>query len=182
MNPVESISGRHLSRQSIIEAIEALALLLLGFLAIGASDVSTASTRGYWAMLVAVFAIAAFVSDRMHTDHGIADLSSATTIFLHWLGVFLAIQLVYYFVASGRMANLDTGLANGLVLALGTFLFGAHGNWRFMVVGLALAAATAGVAFVQEYIWMLFTIAAVAVLLIFFGARLVKRYSGTSTS
>ncbi len=132
--------------------------------------------------MVGVFAIVAFISDRMHTDHRIADLSSATTICLHWLGVLLAIQLVYYFAAAGRMANLDTGLANGLVLALGTFLFGVHGNWRFMVVGLALAAATAGVAFVQEYIWMLFIIAAVAIVVIFFGAKLVKRYRGTFTS
>ncbi len=47
MNVDENTSGRHLSSQSIIESIVALSLLLLGFFAIGASDVSVAVTRGY---------------------------------------------------------------------------------------------------------------------------------------
>jgi hypothetical protein len=87
----------------------------------------------------------------------------------------VTIQLVYYFVASGRFANADTGLANGLVLALGTFLAGVHGNWRLVVIGIALAVAAAAVAFVEEYLWVLFTVAILAIGALVFGARLIHR-------
>jgi hypothetical protein len=177
MDSLENTDSRRFSRQSIVEAVIAFILILLGFFAIAASDVSATGTRTYWIVLVVTYAIVAFVSDRMHTDHTVTDLHSAVTIGLHWLGVFLAIQLVHYFVSSGRMANADTGLTNGVVLALGTYLFGIYGNWRFLVIGLSLAAAIAGVAFVEEYIWVLFSIVVLAIVAIFIGARVVKRHS-----
>jgi hypothetical protein len=165
------------SKQHVIEAVVGLTLLVLAFFAIASSDVSAEGTRTYWSLLLLIFAVVAFVSDRMHTDHGIAHVHSAVTIALHWLGVFLAIQLVHYFVVSGRMANADIGLTNGLVLALGTFLFGVYSNWRMGVIGVALTVATAGVAFIEEFVWFLFIVAVVAVLVLFLGTRLINRHS-----
>lgn len=102
------------------------------------------------------------------------DTRSVFAILLHWFGVFCAIQLVYYFVASGRMANADTGLANGIVLALGAFLAGVHLNWRFLILGAAIGAAAAGVAFVEEYLWILLGIAILAIVSLLLGTRLTK--------
>lgn len=159
------------SRQNLIEAVTGLALLLLAFFAIASSDVSATGTRTYWTLLILVFAITAFVSDRLHTDHGFAHMPSAVTIALHWLGIFFAIQIVHYFVTTGRMANADIGLTNGLVLALGTYLFGVYSNWRMATIGIALAIATAGVAIIEEFIWFLFIVAVIAIAVLFLGAR-----------
>ena len=163
------------TKKLLIESLVGLALLILAFFAIASSDVSATGSRSYWNLLLLIFAITAFASDRIHTEHSLADMRSVLTISLHWLGVFVAMQLVHYFVTTGRMANADTGLTNGLVLALGTFLFGIYSNWRMLVIGVALALATAGVAFIEEFIWFLVIIAVVAILILYFGARFVKR-------
>ena len=169
-------------RQSIIEAAVGLLLLVLAFFAIAASDVSTTSTHKYWTALVVLFGVIAFIADRLHTDHAITDVKSGLTIVLHWLGVFLAMQLVYYFVVSGRIANADNGLTNALILALGAYLFGIHGNWRFIVIGLGLAAATVVVALVEEYLWVLICVAAAALGVFLLGTKLKHRFSRTPTA
>mgnify|MGYP001090512014 CR=1 FL=1 len=58
------------------------------------------------------------------------------------------------------------------MLALGTYLFGVYSNWRMAIIGVALAIGTAGVAFIEEYVWFLFI---VAILILFFGAKLIKK-------
>jgi len=174
MDQLDQNGSKAASRQFVIEAVIALVLLVLAFFAIASSDVSATATQTYWNLLLLLFAITAFVSDRVHTQHEITHVASAVTITLHWLGVFFAIQLVHYFVVSGRMANADIGLTNGLVLALGTFLFGIYSNWRMGVIGIALAVATAGVALIEEFIWFLFIVVVVAALVLLLGARLFK--------
>ena len=71
------------SKQHVIEAVVGLTMLVLAFFAIASSDVSAEGTRTYWSLLLLIFAVVAFVSDRMHTDHGIAHVHSAVTIALH---------------------------------------------------------------------------------------------------
>jgi hypothetical protein len=175
MDELEGRTAKSISNQHLTEAIVGLTLLVLAFFAIASSDVSATGTRTYWTVLLLLFAITSFVSDRMHTGHGIAHIPSGVKIALHWLGVFLAIQVVHYFVITGRMANASIGLTSGLVLALGTYLFGVYSNWRMAVIGVALAAGTAGVAFIEEFVWFLFIIVVVAILILFFGAKLIKK-------
>jgi hypothetical protein len=56
------------SKQHVIEAVVGLTLLVLAFFAIASSDVSAEGTRTYWSLLLLIFAVVAFVSDRMHTN------------------------------------------------------------------------------------------------------------------
>jgi len=175
MTSLDNSDSKNFSREYVIEAVVGIILLVLAFLAIASSDVSATGTRTYWSVLLLIFAVTGFVEDRLHTEHGIAHVQSAVTIALHWLGVFLAIQLVHYFVISGRIANANIGLTNGLVLALGSFLFGIYSNWRMAVIGVALAAATAGVAFIEQFVWFLLMVAAVAIVVLVLGARLLRR-------
>ena len=176
MDDIQTKGTSTVSRQLLAEAVVGLALLVLAFFAIASSDVSATGTRTYWTLLVLLFAITAFASDRMHTEHALSHMPSAITLVLHWLGVVLAIQLVHYFVLSGRMANADIGLTNGVLLALGAYLFGVYSNWRMAVIGVALAVATAGIAFIEQFIWFLFIVTLVAILLLYFGARLIKKH------
>jgi len=164
-----------LSRVAIVEIGFAIVLIIAAFAAIAASDVDARGAYGYWIGLTVVYGLAAFVMDRMHGGRKLTDLRSAGRVLLHWLGVLAAVQFAYAFVVSGRMADADAGLTYGLVLALGTFTAGVHGNWRFIVVGAALGLATVGVALVEEYLWVLFAIAVAMVLILIFGGRLARR-------
>lgn len=166
------------SRKSIVEGIVGAVMLVLAFAAIAASGVSVAGTHVYWSGLVVAFAVVAFAIDRMHPRQGSSLGSSALPIALHWIGVFLAIELVYVFVGSGRIANTDTGLTNAMILALGTYLAGVHSNWRLMVVGVAIGLAAAGAAFMEEYLWIMFGLAVLVIVIFVLSAR----RSGAATS
>lgn len=169
-----------IGRQTIIEAVGAIVMLALAFSAIAASDVSATGTNLYWTLLVVAFAFVALAVDRMHSGHALGDARTALTIVLHWLGVLAATQLIFLLVSTGRMANADTGLACGVILALGTFSAGVHGNWRLIVVGVALGLATASIAFVEEYLWVLLGVALLAIVALVFGGRLmVRNHQGT---
>ncbi len=162
------------SRRTIAEGIVGLGMLVLAFSAIAFADVSGGRTQAYWTGLLVIYAVAAYAVDRLHSEFSFKDGRRTLSILLHWIGVFAAMLLVYYFTKSGRFANADIGLANGLILALGMFLYGVHGNWRLMLVGGALGLGTAGVAFMEEYLWILFGIAVLAFVLFIFGSRITR--------
>lgn len=164
-----------LSRRSLFEMALNVALLVAAFVAIAAADVSVQSSHAYWLGLTVVYGLAAFAMDRLHGGHALTDMRDAGRVLLHWLGVLVAVHFAYYFVTAGRMADADAGLTYGLILALGTFTAGVHGNWRLMVVGAAVGLATVGVALVEQYLWVLVGIAAVMVLVLVFGGRLSRR-------
>ena len=65
-------------------------------------------------------------------------------------------RLVYVFIDAGRLTNADTGLVNGTILALGTF------TWRLVLLGTALGLGTAAVAYIEQYRWILFALALLA--------------------
>jgi hypothetical protein len=172
------MAAPRIGRRTIIEVLVALVMLALAFSAIAASDVSATGTHLYWSVLVVIFAAVALVVERMHS--GRSGGRRILNWVLQWAGVLAAVQLVYLLVSTGRIANADTGLACGVILALGTFTAGVHGNWRLMVVGLALGLATAGVAFFEEYLWVLLGVAVLTVLALVVGRRLFgSRRAGT---
>ena len=51
--------------------------------------------------------------DWVHEPRGTAWWKAALRTALHWLGVLVAIELVYVFIDAGRLTNADTGLLNG---------------------------------------------------------------------
>lgn len=162
----------NVSRRVWIEAVVALILIGLGFAAIAASDVSAGGSHRYWIGLVVIYGLAALVIDWSRMGlHG-ATVSGLIGIALHWAAVLVAIQAVYLFVSSGRMANADTGLTSGLILALGMFTAGSPANWRPLVIGAALGAATAAVAMVEQYLWVMVGLALLAVAVVVLGTKM----------
>ena len=161
----------HWTWRSVFDVVVAGLMLVLAFVGIGASDVSGAGSEVYWSGLAIGFGLAALAVDWVHAGEGYTWVSSLVDTAVHWLGVFAAIQLVYFFIASGRVANADTGLVNGLLLALGTFLYGVHANWRLIVIGAALGLSTMAVAYLEQYLWVLFGLAILALVVILLVAR-----------
>jgi hypothetical protein len=142
--------------EAVHEGIWAVvALLLLAALGIGITDFSIGYGSWYWALMVPVFGVTSLLSGtaRARNDGRSVALELKNQL-LHWSATFVAVEIVFVLEAQGRFNNTDTGLAALMVLALASFLAGVHGDWRFMLVGVLLGGATAGAAFVEQFIWM----------------------------
>lgn len=138
-------------------------MMLLAFFGIAASDAGGGSSQTYWSLLAIVFGLVCILLDWIHEPPGTPWVQPVARTALHWLGVLIAIELVYVFIDAGRLTNAGTGLLNGTILALGTFTSGVHTNWRMVVIGAALGLGTAAVAYVEQYLWILLLLAIVAI-------------------
>lgn len=165
------------ARRATVEAAIGALLLVAAFYGIATSDVSAGRSQAFWTGLVLAFAAAAVGAGWLHGGliEGGRWGTAALRVALHWIGVLVAIELVYFYIGAGRLTNADAGLTNGLVLALGTFLAGVHGNWRLLVIGAALGIATAVVAYIEQYLWILFGVAILAIAVLVAGAVIVHR-------
>lgn len=151
------------------------AMLALAFVGIAASDVSGSGSQTYWTALAVGFAVASYGLQWLHAGRDFAAGRRGLAMAAHWVGVVAAVELVYLFIAAGRLTNADAGLLNGLVLALGTFLAGVHGGWRLAVIGAAIGLATVAVAWLEQYLWVLLGLAVLALAALFLVARLRAR-------
>ena len=151
------------------------AMLALAFVGIAASDVSGTGSQTYWTILAVAFGIASYGLQWIHAGRDFGRTRGALAMAAHWIGVLAAVELVYLFIAAGRLTNADAGLLNGLVLALGTFLAGVHGGWRLAVIGAAIGSATIAVAWMEQYLWVLLGLAVLALGALFLVGRLRAR-------
>jgi len=154
-------------------------LLLLASLGIGVTDFSTRYGFWYWTLMVPVFGLVSLLSAtaKAHDDGRSVPVELKNQL-LHWGGAFVAVQIVFILEAQGRFNNADTGLAALMALALASFLAGVHGDWRFMLVGVLLATATAGAAFVEQFLWMGLIPIVGAVVLVVYWIRRTKNAVG----
>ena len=151
------------------------AMLALAFVGIAASDVSGTGSQTYWTFLTLAFGLASLGVIAIHSGAGYLRGRAALSMISHWVGMLAAIEIVYLFIAAGRLTNADTGLLNGLVLALGTFLAGVHGNWRLAVIGATIGCATLAVAWLEQYLWALVGLGGLALAAVFLIGRLRGR-------
>lgn len=149
---------------------EGLLLILAALSAIGIGITDFAPEYGfrYWLAMVPAFAIASTVTAWSRARR--AGVSGTTVIrdqLFHWLGLALAVQLVFMLQWTGRLNNADAGLVALLALSLTTFLAGVHFDWRLCLVGILLGGVAALAALVEEYLWMLLlpTVLVIAILI-----------------
>lgn len=171
----EGEAGSRWTWRNIFDVVLGSAMLILAFVGIGASDVSGAGSQLYWTLLAVGFAAASFAFDWVHSNDGFAIGRGLLNVVVHWLGVFVAIQIIYFLIESGRLTNADTGLMNGVVLALGTYLCGVHADWRLLVIGAMLGLGTAAMAFLEQYVWLLVAVAILVLVASIFVARWRRR-------
>ncbi len=129
------------------------AMLALAFIGIAASDISGGGSQALWTGIVVAFALASVALDWIHPDRDVGA-RALVRFALHWIGVLAAVELVFLLASTGRIMNADDGLTNALILALGAFLGGVHGNWRLMVLGAGLGVAVAFAALMEQYMWV----------------------------
>ena len=154
-------------------------MLLLAFIGVAAADVSGGGSQLYWSVLVLVFCLICIGLDWVHEAPGTATARPAAITAFHWAGVLLSIQLIHFMVSTGRLTNADTGLLDGTIVALGTFTSGVHVNWRIALIGVVLGLGVAAAAYVEQYLWILFALALLALVVIYFVSRFRRRHAET---
>jgi hypothetical protein len=118
------------------DGIIMILLVLLAIVGIGITDFSPQLSHWYWLAMVVITGIACIV---MEWSRARKKGLSATTIVKKevfiWLGVLVAVNLVYFLFHSGRLDSENTGLVILLILALATFLAGLRQDWRLCLLG-----------------------------------------------
>ncbi len=153
-----------------------IVLILLSIIGIGITDFSPGESRHYWFAMVPVFAGACLILEWSRArGRGQKWTTIVRTQLLLWLGLLVAVRLVFLLLHAGRLDNENTGLIILLLLALSTFFSGILQGWRLLIVGIFLGVALIGAMYLEEFVWM-FLIIAIVVVAIFL---LLKRYAGT---
>jgi hypothetical protein len=140
--------------------IISIILIILSLIGIGITDYSPASSHIYWLVMVPVFAAACLIIEWEHMrGKGQQWLSILRTQIMLWVGLLLAVQMVYLLLHAGRLDYENTGLIILLLLALTTFSVGVNLDWRLMVVGIYLGLVVIGAAYLETFFWLFFLIA-----------------------
>lgn len=132
-----------------------IALIALSAIGIGVTDFAPRYGFWYWMAMVPIFgAFSLYTGWSKARDQGLGISSVIRSQLLHWIGLLIAIALVFFLLSAGRINNTEAGLVALLMFSFATFLAGVHFDWRYMVVGIILALALVGAALVQRFIWM----------------------------
>lgn len=133
-----------------------LILVLLAAIGVGVTNVSPQHGLHYWLAMAPVYGIVNVVTSWSRARHNEVNISSMLLAqALHWVGAVLAIYMVFVLYRMNWLSDQESGVLALLVLALAAFLSGVHTDWHFCIIGLVLGALVAGVALVQEFLWML---------------------------
>jgi hypothetical protein len=154
-----------------------IVLILLSIIGIGIVDYFPEYSRHYWLVMVLVFAGACFILEWSRArGKGQKWTTIVKTQFLLWVGLLLAVQIVFLLQRTRGLNNENTGLIILLLLALTTFFAGVNLGWRLLVVGILLGLALIGAVYLEQFAWM-FLIIAIVVVAIFL---LFKYFTGKS--
>jgi hypothetical protein len=164
----------HISRETVLEIIAGLVIILVTFAAIARTDVSSVESLLYWNALIVLLAVAALAGRHLHGSLSMTDYRAVIRILSHWVAVLVVLHLVFVLVSTGRMANADVGLTCGFILTLGTLLDGVHGNWRMIALGVALGLLALGMAIIEQYLWVVSGVAVLTIVVLLAGSWLTR--------
>jgi len=153
-------------------------LVLLAIVGIGITDFSPHLSHWYWLAMVVVVGIACIVMEWSRArKKGLRVATIVKKEVIIWLGVLVAINLVYFLFHSGRLDSENTGLVILLILALATFLAGLRQDWRLCLLGVLLGGALILATYLEEFLWIVLMAVLAAAAGIYFMAR-YKSVSG----
>lgn len=148
-------------------------LVGLSYIGIAITNISPVVSRIYWLLMVPVFAAVILFSQWVRLRGQEVQWTRVLREQLfHWVGLFIAIQIVYMFVRNGRMDYGASGLVITLLFTFAMFLEGVHLDWRYYLVALFLALGLVVAVLVETYLWI--TLLIVAVVTVAAGLYIVK--------
>src|SRR5262245_21932326 len=156
----------------------AVAAIMVGLavLGVGLTTVDRVLARRYWMWLVPAYGVLCVVTAWYHqrddTAHGIGAVVRQMA---HWLTIGGAVALNFWMTGTGEEAGTAAGFNALLLLAVGCVLAGVYLNWLFGLVGGLLALTLVCVVKADQYLWILFMVAALVLAVILVAARLWGR-------
>jgi hypothetical protein len=151
-----------------IYEIVIIVLITLSVIGIGITDFSPADSYKYWVAMVPLFCGACLILEWSRArGKGTKWTTMLRTQLLHWIGLLVAVRLVFEMLHKGRLDNENTGLVILLLLALSTFIAGIHLGWRLCLVGGFLGAALVAATYLEEYVWILLIIGLAVLAIVF---------------
>jgi hypothetical protein len=171
-NPVDNDQGVLPSRYAMIE--EAIIILMVVLSLIGIAVMRFSPTEGYWywVVITLVFGLCAMLIGFVQTRqgrHAVRDIWVEQSLL--WLGVVLALGGVLLLLQFERLTDQNTGLMILLILSLATYIDGLRIGWRFALVGNFLGLAAVSIAYTENFVVVLFSIAAVTIAITVFWQR-----------
>jgi hypothetical protein len=152
----------------LLEVILLLILIVLSLLGIYIMKSSPSDGYLYWIVMIFIFGMAAmlisFTQAKLSKEHVFRDIWIEQS--LHWLGAILAMCGVVLLLQAKNISLESTSLVMMLILSLATYLDGIRIGWRFSLVGNYLGLAMVAIAFLDNFMWVLYLIAIITVALV----------------
>jgi hypothetical protein len=134
-------------------------LVGLSYIGIAITNISPGVGRFYWLLMVPVFAAVVLFSQWVRLRGQEVQWTRVLREQLfHWVGLFIAVQIVYMLVRDGRLHYEASGLVITLLFTFAMFLEGVHLDWRYYLVALFLALGLVVAAIVETYLWIILLI------------------------
>jgi hypothetical protein len=153
-----------------------LAMLALALFGVAYTSIARQAMTTYWIALAPCFAIFCVITRWRDVAGKQGRWQLIKTEGFHWLGVIVAMYLVFVSDVRQMMSSDASALMVLTLLALGTFLAGVHvGAWRICLVGTVLAAAVPAIAWLEQATLLLFLVALVLVSIVALVLRFGRR-------
>jgi hypothetical protein len=125
-----------------------LALTLVGVAYMG---VSKQSIIGFWEVLAPLIGVVCVANGWRHAAAWPARQRLIWTQVVHWLAFVVAMNLVLLSGVQANFTSISAGLVVLTLLALGTFTAGVHIlSWQICALGVVMALAVPGIAWVER--------------------------------
>jgi hypothetical protein len=149
-----------------------IVLVLLALVGVGMTDFTPQSSHWYWLAMVVVTGVACIFMQRSHARiKGLGVAAIVKNEALIWLGVLVAVNLVYFLFHAGRLDSENTGLVILLIVALATFLAGLRLGWQLCFLGGLLGGVLILATYLEEFIWIVLMVMLAAAVVVYFVAR-----------
>jgi hypothetical protein len=155
-------------------------MIALAIAGVGVTQVVHSGGRFYWLFLLLTYAgIGLVVTWQRHAKDGQSLWPVVRAQVLHWLGTFVAINIVLFFESvdiASRGAAADDSL---LMLALSCFLAGVHILWAYMPVAIVLAVMAVGLGYLDQISLYLLVIPSAILTVWVFAKYKLRQTAGT---
>ena len=158
-------------------------MLLLALIGVALTTSCSEFALKFWIWLVPVYALLCIgtAGARGWHTHGLRRSQFFRQI-AHWLGIGVAVWLVFIIRGSGEETSEAAALNAMMLLALGCYLAGVHLEWHFAIVGVVLTLALLTVAKASQYSWMIFVIGGLAIVAMLGWSWLLARWCSRKAS
>src|SRR5262245_50439415 len=175
-------TGPTMLRHWRIGAVVAAIMVGLVMVGLGLATASPSLAPRYWLWLVPVFGLLSVLTAWIGSpDRPKLGFRAVGRQLLHWLVIGGAVAFDFWLRGTGEEAGLAAGFDALLLLAVGCFLAGVHLEAIFALVGLLLTATLFVLAKADQYFWILFVVG-LAILAVIAGIAWLGRRGQTTAS